>query len=74
MAHYLCACPTGYTGTNCEEEIQVCDDSPCSNNALCLMEEGLPVCYCVPDYHGEKCEFQYDECQIMPPRWVKYVF
>lgn len=46
----------------------VCDDSPCSNNALCLMEEGLPVCYCVPDYHGEKCEFQYDECQIMPPR------
>lgn len=24
------------------------------------------VCYCVPDFHGEKCEYQYDECQIGP--------
>lgn len=27
---------------------------------------GVPTCYCVPDYHGEKCEFQYDECQLGP--------
>lgn len=26
----------------------------------------LRVCYCVPDFHGEKCEYQYDECQIGP--------
>lgn len=30
------------------------------------MEEGAPVCYCVPDYHGERCELQYDECQLGP--------
>lgn len=56
----------GYTGTNCEEEILICADNPCQNNALCLMEEGVPTCYCVPDYHGEKCEYQYDECQLGP--------
>ncbi|XP_073821482.1 protein eyes shut-like [Musca autumnalis] len=36
------------------------------NNALCLMEEGVPMCYCLPDYHVEKCEYQYDECQLGP--------
>lgn len=56
----------GFTGTNCEEEILKCDHSPCQNRALCLMEEGAPVCYCVPDYHGERCELQYDECQLGP--------
>lgn len=30
------------------------------------MEEGMPVCYCVPDFHGERCELQYDECQLGP--------
>lgn len=57
---------TEFTGTNCEEPVLECDDSPCHNDALCLMEEGLPVCYCVPDFHGEHCEDQYDECQLGP--------
>uniref|UniRef100_A0A1B0F026 EGF-like domain-containing protein n=1 Tax=Lutzomyia longipalpis TaxID=7200 RepID=A0A1B0F026_LUTLO len=30
------------------------------------MEDGQPVCYCVPDFHGEKCENQYDECLLGP--------
>lgn len=58
--------PAEFTGTNCEVPVLECDASPCNNNALCLMEEGLPVCYCVPDYHGEHCEDQYDECQLGP--------
>lgn len=68
LAEYACACATGFTGANCEEEVQQCEDSPCSNGALCLMEEGAPVCYCVPDYHGERCEARYDECQLMQER------
>lgn len=35
-----------------------------AESSLCLMEGGYPVCYCVPDYHGEKCEYQYDECKL----------
>lgn len=64
----MCACAAEYTGENCEEKILFCDDSPCQNNALCLMEVGTPVCYCVPDFHGEKCEHKYDECELMSPR------
>lgn len=44
----------------------MCDENPCENDGLCLMEDTIPVCYCVPDYHGEQCQFQYDECQLGP--------
>lgn len=54
----------GYSGRNCEDTIHICDNNPCKNGALCLFEEGRSVCYCVPDFHGEHCEFQYDECQL----------
>lgn len=30
------------------------------------MEFGYPRCYCVPDFHGEKCDQKYDECQLGP--------
>uniref|UniRef100_A0AAG5DCS2 EGF-like domain-containing protein n=1 Tax=Anopheles atroparvus TaxID=41427 RepID=A0AAG5DCS2_ANOAO len=48
----------------------ICADSPCANQALCLMEEQSPTCYCVPDFHGERCELQYDECQLGLERCV----
>nr|CAD7415167.1 unnamed protein product [Timema poppensis] len=53
---------TGYTGSNCEVKLHPCLVSPCLNQALCLVEAGTRVCYCVPDYHGDRCQFQYDEC------------
>ncbi|KAJ8974428.1 hypothetical protein NQ317_019280 [Molorchus minor] len=40
--------------------------NPCKNAALCLLEDDQSVCYCVPDFHGELCQFQYDECQLGP--------
>jgi hypothetical protein len=57
---------TEYTGKNCEMKLHHCVTSPCENDALCLMEDGVRVCYCVPDYHGDRCQFQYDECQLGP--------
>lgn len=56
----------GFTGHNCEETILMCEDSPCENDALCLMENNQINCYCVPDYHGDRCQYQYDECQLGP--------
>lgn len=63
---------SGFTGKNCEEVVRICEDDPCKNGALCLTEEGRPVCYCVPDYHGDLCQYQYDECQL-GPRFNKLV-
>lgn len=56
----------GYTGKSCEVQIEFCDENSCSNNAICVVEDGARVCYCVPDYHGERCELQYDECLLGP--------
>lgn len=30
---------------------------------MCLLEDSQPVCYCVPDYHGQLCEQRYDDCE-----------
>ena len=30
---------------------------------MCLLEDSQPVCYCVPDYHGQLCELRYDDCE-----------
>lgn len=57
---------SGYTGKNCETTIELCSNNPCTNNAICVMEDTIKVCYCVPDYHGEKCQYQYDECLLGP--------
>lgn len=40
-----------------------CDENPCQNGAVCLLEDDRPVCYCVPDYHGALCELKYDDCE-----------
>ena len=32
---YTCSCPMGYTGTNCEIEIDNCQLDPCQNGGEC---------------------------------------
>ena len=46
--------------------LEQCEDSPCLNGALCLVEDDIFRCYCVPDYHGKRCQFKYNECQLPP--------
>jgi hypothetical protein len=52
--------------------VEQCEDSPCLNGALCLVEEDLFRCYCVPDYHGKRCQFKYNECQLPPGENYSY--
>ena len=49
MVHdFICLCATGFTGTNCEENIDDCEDGPCGhgtcidgvNGYLCSCQEG----------------------------------
>ena len=38
---YSCACPSGYTGMNCEEDIDECKMSPCANQATCIVSDHM---------------------------------
>ena len=36
---YSCACPSGYTGIDCEEDVDECKMSPCANQAICIVSD-----------------------------------
>ncbi|KAM7292545.1 fibropellin-1 [Ixodes scapularis] len=68
---FFCSCDFGWTGEVCEVRLQECDSNDCLNGGLCFVPtsaEGLSLsnasseCFCVPDYHGTRCESRYDEC------------
>jgi len=42
-------CDEGYTGVNCSEEINQCDDNPCQNGGTCLGGIGNYSCQCVSE-------------------------
>lgn len=37
---YTCSCRPGYTGSNCEIEINECDANPCKNGGSCTVSGG----------------------------------
>lgn len=34
---YTCSCPQGFTGTNCEIEVDDCQNLPCDNGGQCVV-------------------------------------
>ena len=63
---YFCACPTGWEGTNCEEDINECDPDPCQNGAKCTEGIGEYNCECANGFTGTKCEEDINECDPDP--------
>jgi hypothetical protein len=63
---YHCECPTGYNGTNCDEDINECDPDPCQNGGACLTVDDSYMCACPPGYSGTNCEIDTNECDPDP--------
>uniref|UniRef100_A0A7M5X290 Uncharacterized protein n=2 Tax=Clytia hemisphaerica TaxID=252671 RepID=A0A7M5X290_9CNID len=58
---FSCYCDTGYTGTNCESEINECQPDPCVNGT-CTDKFASYECSCSPGYNGTNCDRESDEC------------
>lgn len=63
---YLCQCPDGFTGMNCDHAGDECSAYPCQNGGTC--QEGLDgyACSCPPGYAGRNCSSPISRCEHNP--------
>lgn len=57
-----CTCPTGFTGTLCEDDIDECEANPCENKGTCVNTPGSFYCHCQSDFSGSVCSSDINEC------------
>jgi len=63
---YTCTCDPGYTGTDCDVDIDDCVDNPCLNSGNCSDQVSGYTCSCQPGFTGTNCETNVNECSPNP--------
>ncbi|XP_077463009.1 protein crumbs homolog 1 isoform X1 [Stigmatopora argus] len=67
-AGYICSCPSGTTGSLCQELMDHCDPSPCQNGGRCESHDGGYTCHCNKQhrnghlYGGATCDVKLVGC------------
>ena len=53
---YICVCHPGFTGVNCETDMDECQTNACENEATCVDAINGYICQCLSGYRGQFCE------------------
>ena len=57
MGPNFCNCSnTGFTGQQCETDVDECETTPCLNNGTCTNSPGSYQCHCTSNYKGDHCQ------------------
>uniref|UniRef100_A0A3B3B9K3 Uncharacterized protein n=1 Tax=Oryzias melastigma TaxID=30732 RepID=A0A3B3B9K3_ORYME len=59
---FNCTCPSGFSGSFCEDDIDECEVNPCKNNGTCENTAGGFICHCPAGFSGTFCSADVDEC------------
>lgn len=59
---FNCTCPSGFTGTLCEGDIDECEVNFCENEGTCVNTAGSFYCHCQSGFSGSMCSTDTDEC------------
>ena len=65
-SRHFCECELGWTGPDCELEVDDCCSFPCQNQGECADGIGEYACACLGGYTGENCVDIVDECGSNP--------
>ncbi|CAN7992735.1 unnamed protein product, partial [Ixodes hexagonus] len=65
-AGYLCLCPPGYNGTDCENDIDDCASHNCVHGH-CVDLVNAFRCECSAGFEGADCSHEVDECSLLAP-------
>uniref|UniRef100_A0A3P8WQF9 Versican a n=1 Tax=Cynoglossus semilaevis TaxID=244447 RepID=A0A3P8WQF9_CYNSE len=64
-----CSCAPGYTGYQCETDMDECQSNPCRNGGTCVDGIASFTCVCLSSYSGLFCEEDTETCDY---GWHKF--
>ncbi|KAL3873052.1 hypothetical protein ACJMK2_036213 [Sinanodonta woodiana] len=66
VSDYRCICAPGYTGRDCETQVDECASDPCQNGGICIDLIPGYSCQCPDGLTGQNCQIDTDLCTPNP--------